>query len=132
MHESPACFCFAFDRERHFKPEVIGRHSSWLAIHRRCQCQEGELNEMKRLLKKRCSGFAGRKGHVPLLSWAWRGWLGGIGGSKRKAVPKPNSLGQDELRGLSALPLAQVRRCRSGRKVDEGFGAERGMWGRAR
>lgn len=71
MHESPACFCFAFDGERHFKPEVIGRQRAApgsFAIHRRCQCQEGKLNETKRLLKKWCLGFPGRKGHVPLLS----------------------------------------------------------------
>lgn len=54
MHESSAFFCFAFDRKRHFKPEVIGKQHTapcWFAIHRRCLCQEGKINKTKGLSK---------------------------------------------------------------------------------
>lgn len=88
MHESPACFCFAFDRERHFKPEVIGRHSSWLAIHRRCQCQEGELNEMKRLLKKTVLGFCRQKGTRTSAVLGVEGLAGGNWGLKTQSGAK--------------------------------------------
>lgn len=77
-------------------------------------------------------GFSRQKGTRTSAVLGVEGLAGGIMLSKCKAVLKPNSLRQVELRGLSALPLAQARRCRSGRKAHAAFGVERGMQGRPR
>lgn len=67
MHESSAFFCFAFDRKRHSKPEVIGeQHTAphQFNMRRQCLCQEGRINKMKRLSKNGVWDFqAGRARH---------------------------------------------------------------------
>lgn len=81
MHESSACFCFAFDRKRHLKPGVTGeqhRAPCWFAIRRRWLCQEGKINKMKRLSKNGVWDFQAEGDadwRCPSRAWTHRVWF---------------------------------------------------------
>lgn len=68
MHESSAFFCSAFDRKRHFKPEVTGRRlraPRCSAIPR--HCQQGRINKIKGPAAKAVRDFQAGKEHVLAL-----------------------------------------------------------------
>lgn len=134
MHESSAFFCSAFDRKRHFKPEVTGRRHGaprCSAIPR--HCQEGRINKIKGLAKNGVWDFQAGKEHVLALSsqgsseaQPQRG--GGLCcPSKSKVVLKPNWLNRVKLSGLCSAEhsaswdlgrdpaRAKIRACREER-----------------
>lgn len=149
MHESSAFFCFAFDRKRHFKPEVIGKQCSapcWFAIRRHCLCQERKINKMKGLSKNgvwdfqaerdtywRCpSRVAMRPGHREDLVYAARGNCSlKIQTSAKTKLVKSGQV----LWPLLCITFSQLgsgeefSQCKNQRKRDTAFRAERGMRG---
>lgn len=114
MHESSAFFCSAFDRKRHFKPEVTGRR------HRapRCSaiprhCQQGRRNKIKGLAKNAVWDFQAGKEHV--LEWPGHGeGLVCAAPSKSKLLLKPDCFSQGQLFGLCSA--ARSARWEPGRR----------------
>lgn len=148
-HESSAFFCFAFDRKRHFKPEVIGKQHTapcWFALRRHCLCQEGKINKMKGLSKNgvwdfqaerdtywRCpSRAATRPGHREGLAYAARGnrSLKIQTGAKTKLVKSGQALWPLLCITFSQLGSGEESpQCKNQRKRDTAFRAERRMRG---